>query len=137
VWGGVHPTLLSGVCSEADYIDHVFVGQGEEVFPRLVQDLLDGVRKPPRIVHGHAPADIDAFEPAWDKDDITRYLFSEQHSVRSPDVLVRKRISRSFEQIAQLLQSQQIAPRDLSEQTRLTLEQMRKWDAGLYQTEKR
>ncbi|MGE0384283.1 MAG: radical SAM protein [Gammaproteobacteria bacterium] len=137
VWGGVHPTLLADVCANTPYIDHVFVGQGEDVFPRFVADLADGIRKPGRLVYGHAPRDIDAYEPAWDHDDISRYLFSERHSVRSPDVRVRDRISRSFHQIERMLQQEQIAAADLSHTTRLTIEQMKKWDVGLYQTDHR
>ncbi len=137
VWGGVHPTLLSDVCANTPYIDHVFVGQGEEVFPRMVMDIFDGIRKPGRIVHGHAPSDIDAFEPAWDVDDISRYLFSERHSVRSPDVRIRDQMSRSFEQVQRMLQERQINATDLSPETRLTLEQMQRWDVGLYNSDHR
>ena len=135
IWGGVHATLLSDVCANMPYIDHVFVGQGEEVFPRLVADLMDGIHKPKRIIHGHAPADIDAFEPAWDVDDVSRYLFSERHSVRSPDVRIRDQLSRSFDQVQKLLQDRQIVAGDLSPETRLTLEQMQRWDVGLYNTD--
>ena len=137
VWGGVHATLLSDVCASMPYIDHVFVGQGEDVFPRMVMDLADGIRTPGRIVNGYSPVDIDAYEPAWDVDDISRYLFSERHSVRSPDMRIRDQLSSSFEQVQRMLRERQIRPSELSPETRLTIEQMERWDVGLYETDHR
>lgn len=108
VWGGTHPTLMTDVCAAAPYIDHVFVGQGEDAFPQMVHHLIAGAAVP-RIVRGHSPVELDRYEPAWDKADISRFLFSEYHSVRSPDV----------------------------RRPTLTDEQMRTWDVGDYRSEKR
>lgn len=133
VWGGVHPTLLADACLECDYIDHVFVGQGEEVFPDLVEDIASGTRRFPRKVAGHGPRRLDAFRPAWEKVDVSRYLFSERHSVRSPDVKLKSILSDASHDIQRLLHDVDRGTSGTLERSGL-LEEIRKWDVGLYDT---
>ncbi len=135
VWGGPHPTLVTEVCAAAPNVDHVFVGQGEDAFPKMVRSLIAG-EKVPRIARGHAPRELDRFEPAWDKADITRFLFSERHSVRSPDVRAR----RPRPELAAVSASGNRggnSTADFSQPRRLSEEQMRKWDVGDYRSENR
>jgi len=137
VWGGNHPTLLTDLCLASPYIDHVFVGQGEIVFPRLVADLVEGRAGVPRKIEGHGPPHLDDFEPAWDKDDITRYLFSERHSVRSPDTRVKNIISQSVAQIQKIVGRSGANGNGEADATiRDTIAALKKWDVGLYQTDK-
>jgi len=135
VWGGNHPTLLTDLCLETPYIDHVFVGQGEVVFPKLVADIVEGKRGIPKKIEGHGPPCLDDFEPAWDKDDITRYIFSERHSVRSPDTRVKNIISQSVAQIQKLV-GRAGTNGDTDDTIRDTIAALKKWDVGLYQTDK-
>jgi anaerobic magnesium-protoporphyrin IX monomethyl ester cyclase len=135
VWGGNHPTLLTELCLASPYIDHVFVGQGEIVFPQLVADLVEGRAGIPRKIEGHGPSRLDDFEPAWDKDDITRYLFSERHSVRSPDTRVKNIISQSVAQIQKIV-GRTGANGETDATIRETIAALRKWDVGLYETDK-
>jgi radical SAM superfamily enzyme YgiQ (UPF0313 family) len=135
VWGGNHPTLLTELCLASPYIDHVFVGQGEIVFPQLVADLVEGRAGVPRKIEGHGPSRLDDFEPAWDKDDITRYLFSERHSVRSPDTRVKNIISQSVAQIQKIV-GRTGANGETDATIRETIAALRKWDVGLYETDK-
>ena len=99
VWGGVHPTILSKECSVSDYIDHVFIGQGEIVFPNLVLDIINGENMFPKEVRGHSPENMDQFSPAWDKADLKQYIFSEKHSVRSPVTKIHNKADSVFEKI--------------------------------------
>lgn len=134
VWGGVHPTLLASQCLLSTYIDYVFVGQGEEVFPELVRDIVNGGDRFPRQVGGHGPARLDDFRPAWDKVDASRYLFSERHSVRSPDVRLKhivRDVSRELERIVG--EDSEVLEEPM---TRTILEDIKKWDVGLYDTDK-
>jgi anaerobic magnesium-protoporphyrin IX monomethyl ester cyclase len=135
VWGGAHPTLVTDVCAAADYIDHVFVGQAEDLFPQMVRDLIAGARVP-RIVRGHSPRNLDRYQPAWDKVDVSRFLFSERHSVRSPDVRARTP-KPALVQAGELLSQRDIAVADYSPYPSLTDEQMRKWDVGNYRSYER
>ncbi|HLF06057.1 MAG TPA: radical SAM protein [Thermoplasmata archaeon] len=139
VWGGNHPTLLPDLCAKSWFIDHVFTGQGEIVFPQTVEDIVAG-KEVPKIVRGYGPPRIDDFEPAWEKDAISRYLFSERHSVRSPDTRVKNVIHQSVAQIQKILEGQSEDERGrflaLNPEVRLAIDQMQKWDVGLYQTEK-
>lgn len=135
VWGGVHPTLLPQLCLQEPFVDHVFVGQCEESLPRFMKKLVDGA-KLPQLVTSSAPQNLDRYSPAWDKDDIGRYLFSETHSVRSPDLRAKARPATSQQQVAKLLENGVIRPADLSPATHLSQAQMKKWDVGLYDSSK-
>jgi len=140
VWGGSHPTLLSDLCMESEYIDHVFIGQGESVFPKMVIDLVEKKRTLPKEIRGHGPPNLDDFKPAWDKVDISRYLFSERHSVRSPDTRVESSISQSAAQIKKILGETKGRENDLSlslsADKRHEVKDIEKWDVGLYHTDK-
>ena len=135
VWGGVHSTILSDECAKAPYIDYVFVGQGEEVFPDLIRDVINQTNRYPKIVHGYSPSQLDKYNPAWNKVDLTQYLFSEQHSVRSPVTRTRKHTSLSFQELRSDIEGNN---RELSSlaSTRI-LEKIEKWDAGLYELDNR
>lgn len=139
VWGGNHPTLLPEICLKQDYIDHVCVGQGEVVFPRMVMDLAGG-KEVPRKVMGFGPPRLDDFEPFWERDDISRYLFSERHSVRSPDTRVKNIVSQSVAQIKNILASgangASRSSRGVLGVTQHAIEDIEKWDVGLYKTDK-
>jgi anaerobic magnesium-protoporphyrin IX monomethyl ester cyclase len=135
VWGGAHPTLVTDVCAAAHYIDHVFVGQAEDLFPQMVRDLITGARVP-RVVRGHSPRHLDRFQPAWDKVDVTRFLFSERHSVRSPNVHARTPKTKLMK-AGELLSQCDIAVADYLPHPSLTDEQMRKWDVGHYRSYER
>jgi anaerobic magnesium-protoporphyrin IX monomethyl ester cyclase len=134
VWGGVHPTLLSGACLLSNYIDYVFVGQGEEVFPELVIDIANGGDRFPRKVSGHSPARLNDFAPVWDKVDVSRYLFSERHSVRSPDVRIKHLVRDVSRELKNIVGDNVEALDD--HETRTILQDIKKWDVGLYDTDK-
>jgi len=126
---------VTDVCAASPNIDHVFVGQGEDSFPQMVRDLISGA-KVPRIVRGYSPRDLDRYEPAWEKADVSRFLFSERHSVRSPDV--RARTPRPDVATAgAAIRSGAMSAFDFSPHPALTDGQMRKWDVGDYRSEKR
>src|SRR5262249_5220143 len=108
---------------------------GEIVFPQLVADLVEGKAGVPRKIEGHGPSRLDDFEPAWDRDDITRYLFSERHSVRSPDTRVKNIISQSVAQIQKIV-GRTGANGETDATIRETIAALRKWDVGLYETDK-
>jgi len=135
VWGGAHPTLVTDVCAAAHYIDHVFVGQADDLFPRMVRDLIAGARVP-RIVRGHSVRHLDRYQPAWDKVDVSRFLFSERHSVRSPNVRTPIPKIRPME-AGELLSQAGVAVADYAPHPFLTDEQMRKWDVGNYRSHER
>ena len=140
VWGGPHPTLLSNLCMKSEYIDHVFVGQGEIVFPKIVIDLVEKKRNIPKEIRGYGPPELDDFEPAWDKEDITRYLFSESHSVRSPDIRAKNSVSASAVQVKKILGENTSSENGLSPSiathAQHAVEDLEKWDVGLYSTDK-
>ncbi|MEO6741116.1 MAG: radical SAM protein [Chthoniobacteraceae bacterium] len=135
VWGGNHPTLVTDVCAASPHIDHVFVGQGEDVFPQMVRDLIAGTGAP-RIVKGHSPRQMDRYQPAWDTVDVSRFLFSERHSVRSPDVRARAR-KPAMAEVGELSGGGGIEAANFFTGRSLSEEQMRKWDVGDYRSEKR
>jgi anaerobic magnesium-protoporphyrin IX monomethyl ester cyclase len=132
VWGGVHATLLADECTLADYIDYIFVGQGEVVFPELVYDITGSGGKFDRKVIGHAPPTLDQFSPAWHKVDLSRYLFSEHHSVRSPDAKVKHLIGDVSNKLKSIIGSD-ISVLDEPDLRKVS-EELTKWDAGLYET---
>jgi len=82
IWGGVHPSLNPEQCAAEDFIDHVITGQGEEALPEMALSIAKG-GKPDRIVHGKRTRDLDAFSPRWEKLDLSKFVFLEQHSVHS------------------------------------------------------
>ncbi len=143
VWGGNHATLLPNICLKSWYIDYVFVGQGETLFPKMVKDLLSDEEKVPRLVHGYGTAQLDDYQPAWEKDDLAKYLFSERHSVRNPDIRVKQVFSQSVSQIDRMIHATQSADasathlQEFSPKIELAIEEMKKWDVGLYQTDKK
>jgi acetoacetyl-CoA reductase len=74
---------------------------------------------------------LDRYEPAWEKADVSRFLFSERHSVRSPDV--RARTPRPDVATAgAAIRSGAMSAFDFSPHPALTDGQMRKWDVGDY-----
>jgi len=135
VWGGVHPTILTDECLKAEYIDYVFVGQGEAVFPALVDDIKKGVGKFPRKVEGYSPPNLDQFSPAWDKvDDLSKFIFSERHSVRSPQSRILGKTSHLVGEIHDYVLSVNSAlPRQTAAKV---VSEIEKWDVGLYELEK-
>lgn len=134
VWGGVHPTILSKECSVSDYIDHVFIGQGEIVFPNLVLDIINGENTFPKEVRGHSPEKMDQFSPAWDKADLKQYIFSEKHSVRSPVTKIHKKADSVFEKIKEDIEITD--PKHETQTSRRVLDDIKKWDVGLYELDK-
>lgn len=78
IWGGVHSTLNAEQVIREDYVDYVIKGQAEQILP----DYLISLPKQKRIVTGSVN-DLDSFIPAWYKADLSRLVFSEEHSVHS------------------------------------------------------
>lgn len=89
VWGGTHLTLRPEQGMHSDLVDHVVLGEGEDVLPRLARRLeqgrsaadvpgvwtrdRDGVHRNPRS----APLDFAAQPPApYDLVDMSRYTYS-------------------------------------------------------------
>ncbi len=134
VWGGVHPTILSEECMDSSYIDFVFIGQGEDVFPDLVLDIVNGTNKFTKRVQGRSPQTLDRYSPAWDKVSLSQYLFSERHSVRSPITKVQTSAAKVFDQIKSDIQA--IDPGLSSDVSIHVLEDIKKWDVGLYELDK-
>ena len=69
--GGPHPTIMPDELLESPLIDHVFLGEGEETFPKALDQLERG-EPVPRIVPGTMPdldsvpyADHDLFIDEW------------------------------------------------------------------------
>jgi len=131
VWGGVHPTLLADECLRSNYIDFVFVGQGEDIFPDLVADIVNGNGGFPRKVLGYAPSMLNDFRPAWEKLDVSKFLFSETHSVRSPDVRITQILAQAKAEV-ELVTGEAGADAVNDGATKDLLEQIKKWDVGLY-----
>ena len=135
VWGGVHSTILSDECAKATYIDYVFSGQGEEVFPDLILDIVNKTNRYSKTIQAYSPAQLDRYSPAWDKVDLTKYLFSEGHSVRSPLTEAQTSAFSSFKKIKTDIEDSSQKADDSPSQR--ILEKIRKWDVGLYELESR
>ena len=135
VWGGAHPTILSEECAKASYIDYVFSGQGEEVFPDLIIDIANNTKRYGKVIQAYSPAQLDLYSPAWDKVDLAKYLFSEGHSVRSPLTKAQTSASLAFKKIRSDIQGSSQELDSLA--SKRTLEKIRKWDVGLYELDSR
>lgn len=136
VWGGVHSTLLADECLKSNYIDYVFVGQGEEAFPSLVEDIVNGQNRFPRKVTGYSPSKLNDFQPSWENTDVSQFLFSETHSVRSPDVRVAQILAKAKEEVE--LVTGNSGPEVLNDDaTKDLISQIKKWDVGLYDLKSR
>lgn len=135
IWGGVHPTILTEECLRSEYIDYVFVGQGEELFPKLIQDIVDKKNKYSRQVDGYSPRNLDQYKPAWEKiNRLSDFIFSERHSVRSPQSRVLENTSSLVGDIRAYVQS---AESSLTPETsQKFVSEIEKWDVGLYELEK-
>jgi anaerobic magnesium-protoporphyrin IX monomethyl ester cyclase len=135
VWGGVHATILAEECLRSSYIDYVFVGQGEVVFPELIRDIVDGTGKFPRKVNGYSPKNLDQFSPSWSQAGrLSRFIFSERHSVRSPQSRVLKTTSHLVSEIHEYVCS---VDASLTPNTaKKVVNEIEKWDVGLYELEK-
>lgn len=135
VWGGVHPTILSEECARSSYIDYVFVGQAEEVFPDLIRDIVKKSNRYSKVVRGFGPPQLDKYNPAWHKVDLTQYLFSEQHSVRSPVTRTQSVAMLGFEEIRSDIEGN--AQEHSALASIRALEKIKKWDVGLYELSSR
>lgn len=135
VWGGVHPTILTKDCARADYIDYVFVGQGEEVFPDLIVEIANDTNKFSKIVNGYSSSNLDSYSPAWDKVDVTQFLFSERHSVRSPVTIAQTSALMSFDDVRNDIE---VHDQELNlAASKRAIDKIRKWDVGLYELDSR
>jgi anaerobic magnesium-protoporphyrin IX monomethyl ester cyclase len=56
--GGPHPSICPQELENLTCIDHIVKGEGEITFPKLVQDILNGV-KVPKIIQGQRPENLD------------------------------------------------------------------------------
>lgn len=71
--GGPHPTSLPEETVEYGEFDNVVVGEGEEIFPRIVEDLERGLEIP-KVVHASRIEDLDSLPfPARHMVDLTGY----------------------------------------------------------------
>ena len=71
--GGPHPTIMPHELFDKSFIDHIFLGEGEETFPEALAALERG-ETPPRIIPGTHPdldrapyADHDLFIEEWQR----------------------------------------------------------------------
>lgn len=136
VWGGVHSTLLANDCLKSNYIDYVFVGQGEDIFPSLVEDIVNGRSRFSRKVTGYSPSKLNDYQPSWGHTDVSQYLFSETHSVRSPDVRIARILAKANEEVELVTGHAGVEVLDYNP-TKILLSQIKKWDVGLYDLKRR
>ena len=82
VVGGAHPTILPQEVVDLECVDHVFLGEAEETFPRALSALEAG-ESVPRIVPGTHP-DLDSL-PFADHELFANEWRSRGYSVSSPE----------------------------------------------------
>ncbi len=83
IWGGMHSTIVSGYTEKESYIDYVISGEAEITLPAFLKDLLNGKLPEKKLIQAKTSSSLDDFRPMWEKIDLSKYLFSEAHSVHS------------------------------------------------------
>ncbi|TSA43995.1 hypothetical protein D4R49_01095 [bacterium] len=83
IWGGMHSTIVSKQTAEELYIDYVVSGEAEATLPKLLLGIMAEVYPEKKLIQAVTPARLDTHKPDWSGVDVSRYLFSEEHSVHA------------------------------------------------------
>jgi radical SAM superfamily enzyme YgiQ (UPF0313 family) len=83
IWGGMHSTIVADQTAAEPYIDFVVAGEAEVTLPKILLGMIDGVYPQKKLIRVVTPTQLDNYQPDWDGVDLTKYLFSEAHSVHA------------------------------------------------------